>query len=490
MLALLAPAFALAAGGKTQPREVRLLFTGDIMLSREVQVELERTHASPWNGFKPLFRSADFVMGNFEGAVGTPEGCAAEPCFAVPLALVQLPHRARFSALSVENNHAGDLGTIGREETASALAKAGMLPLSFAASPKFLRFGEHTVAVIAISVVAGRDGLAQPIPSVAIAQKLRLARRLANLVVVSIHWGNELQDWPSEAQRAQAAWLVRHGADLVVGHHPHVVQAPQCIAGKPVFFSLGNHVFDQKYPETKDGLIADCRIAGRQLRCGALRTRTRPGTAIPQLDGRDAAAEAGLAKCPVALAPDLTVAGTTIKPQPWRAPSATSGIPAPRRASLRTTRPPETEISTSSSQGLLLEGWRDGRLQWRSRPQRLLSVDVGRLAGAAAEPLLFTIERHYSPLDDDDAPRPYVYAVGPRGLIAKWRGSALAWPLLDATLDPGTGSVCALHRGDAFVTLQPGSKTTRVAAYVWNGFGFNGMEDETVTRRCAALFQP
>ena len=66
-------------------------------------------------------------------------------------------------------------------------------------------------------------------------------------------------------QQQQARWLVEHGADLIVGHHPHVVQAPACVEGRPVFFSLGNHLFDQKYAETKDGLIADCSVHGGRL---------------------------------------------------------------------------------------------------------------------------------------------------------------------------------------------------------------------------------
>jgi poly-gamma-glutamate synthesis protein (capsule biosynthesis protein) len=104
-----------------------------------------------------------------------------------------------------------------------------------------------------------------------------------------------LQDWPSESQQAAARWLIAHGADLIVGHHPHVTQAAACVAGRPVFYSLGNHLFDQKYPETKQGLIADCRIADGRLRCGALRTETPRGSSYPELTGRDQASDAALA---------------------------------------------------------------------------------------------------------------------------------------------------------------------------------------------------
>jgi hypothetical protein len=85
--------------------------------------------------------------------------------------------------------------------------------------------------------------------------------------------------------------------------------------------------------------------------------------------------------------------------------------------------------------------------------------------------------------------RPYVYQVGRTGFIARWRGSALAWPLIDARLLLGhDGVVCALHRKDSFLVLSPSSKGTRVAAYRWDGFGFDGISNKTIVSQCNALF--
>jgi len=88
---------------------------------------------------------------------------------------------------------------------------------------------------------------------------------------------------------------------------------------------------------------------------------------------------------------------------------------------------------------------------------------------------LLSLERHTSSIDDEVGLRPYVYAIGPHGLIAKWRGSALAWPLID-TVESKDGVLCALHRGDSFLMPDPATKSTRIAAYRWNGFGFTGIE--------------
>jgi poly-gamma-glutamate synthesis protein (capsule biosynthesis protein) len=275
---------------------------------------------------------------------------------------------------------------------------------------------------------------------------MRLARQLANVVIVSIHWGNELQDWPADTQQQQARWLVAHGADLIVGHHPHVIQSPQCVDGKPVFFSLGNHLFDQKYGETKDGLIADCHIRGGQLSCGGLQTHTDANTSYPTLLGRDAAADNVLQGCTTPISAGLQVKGIMIKPAPWSRDQ------------------PEV--------GVVLEGYREDKLQWRSRRQELVSLQASSAMGT--EPLLVSLERHPSSIDNELGLRPYVYAVGLGGLVARWRGSALAWPLLDAIIT-SDGVLCALHRDDSFLLADPETKGTRIAAYRWNGFGFSGV---------------
>jgi hypothetical protein len=81
--------------------------------------------------------------------------------------------------------------------------------------------------------------------------------------------------------------------------------------------------------------------------------------------------------------------------------------------------------------------------------------------------------------------RPHVYDVGTRGLVARWRGTALAWPLIDAMVD-AQGRVCALHRGDSFIRLDPTDTTTRTMRYQWNGFGFSAVPDRG--RECSKMF--
>ena len=79
---------------------------------------------------------------------------------------------------------------------------------------------------------------------------------------------------------------------------------------------------------------------------------------------------------------------------------------------------------------------------------------------------------------------------GTRPLIARWRGSALAWPLIDARLMPGQDQMllCALHRADSFIVLSPTSRETRTAVYRWNGFGFTAVTDASEADACRRLY--
>ena len=279
--------------------EARLLFTGDILLSRQVDAEIKKTGRSPWGRMEKLFHDADWVGGNLEGAIGSPAECleSRSPCFAVPGDDVVFLQQAGFHGVTIENNHSGDLGAAGRTRTHEALSKAGLEAIDFEHSPQFIRAGGVKFAMVAITLIPSADRHVQSLPSGEVLAKLRIARHHADLVVVSIHWGNEFIPWPGDSQRNAALWLIEHGADLVLGHHPHVIQPPECVKGKPVFFSLGNHVFDQANPKTRDGMIADCRIEAGRLRCQSIATHTAPGTSSPGFGSSNQAANSVLLHC-------------------------------------------------------------------------------------------------------------------------------------------------------------------------------------------------
>ncbi|HYC87078.1 MAG TPA: CapA family protein [Chryseosolibacter sp.] len=88
----------------------------------------------------------------------------------------------------------------------------------------------------------------------------------ATTIIVTLHWGVEYRIVPSATQRQQAKALVRAGADAIVGHHPHVIQSFERIDGKPVFYSVGNLIFDSRDPATHKGILVRFRISAGELK--------------------------------------------------------------------------------------------------------------------------------------------------------------------------------------------------------------------------------
>jgi len=438
---------------------IRVLFVGDILLSRNVRSEIQTRNTSPWEVLQPFFKSASLVIGNLEGAVGKREdqflSKSDSPVFAIDSADIRLLGDAGFNTITLGNNHRLDLGEIGRQKTINALQNCGITPVTPENSPQFFTVKNLVIAVVTINMIPGRDFSKDQVPSVGLKQKLRLAQSLSNLVVVSIHWGSELLSWPNRSQREAATWLVGNGADIIIGHHPHVIQKPEMINGKPVFFSLGNHLFDQKYPETKTGLIVEMLIQNGKAQCRGILTHTQQNSFYPEIiKNQDFKLNA------IELRNNaLEINGYQLRPK---------------------------SVSETGQPKIILEAFQNGEKQWKTPPMSLVMIGSGKLDDR--RDYLFTLENHYSSLDKENSLRPYVYDIDRKGLFAKWRGSALAWPLLDALLLPANPTiVCALHRGDSFINPDKSATNNRVAAYRWNGFGFKGVSDSTTCESCRKL---
>ena len=424
------------AGARAQAEGVRLLFGGDVMTGRGVGAEALARGTSPFAGLAALGQT-DLFVANLEGTAGERADCiAAEPCLVIPPAGFDLLARSGMTAFSLANNHAGDAGAAGRARTLDALARRGIVAAPSAEQPTFLRAGGLTIGLVALTLIAPRDRPADAVPSRDIARRIQLARALSDVAVVFIHWGAELRDWPQPSQQAAARWLVAQGADLIVGAHPHVPIPPDCIDGVPVFWSLGNLVFDQSDPETRHGQLADCRVVARTLSCTAIGTAAALGTSFPHPTGPE---PGELSHCTRPLTHGLEINGFHLR-----------GRTAPGGAMTLDTQP----------------GW--------SVPVQMPLVSAWSMVLAHNEPAsLVMLQRSVSRIDGEDGLRLFVYRVGPGGLAPRWRGSALGWPLVDARILPGDPDLlCALHRTDSFIAQDATAAATRVATWRWNGFGF------------------
>ncbi len=148
-------------GGEDSQNEVRLLFAGDILLSRGVERELIHNPQSLSRALQSTLSGADWAIGNLEGAVGSPDDCAESagqsPCFAIRDDFIPLLREAGFKAIGMANNHSSDLGQRGIGATRRLLAQNDMQALTYEESPHFIRAGDLTIGFISLSMIPGRD---------------------------------------------------------------------------------------------------------------------------------------------------------------------------------------------------------------------------------------------------------------------------------------------------------------------------------------------
>ncbi len=452
----------LSLGCNSNKSGVRILFVGDILLSRNVRTEYTKRNTFTWDSLQSQFKAYDLVVGNLEGAVGnldeTVKSTNPSPVFDIDSQHVPLLKKAGFNVITVENNHSNDLGPAGKTNAINALRKCTIAPIFKDNSPQFFTVKNVVISILALNTVLGRDSLKNQVPSIEVQQKLRLARSLSKVVIVSIHWGSELLEWPSKEQRELAKWLIENGADIIIGSHPHIIQKPELINGKPVFFSLGNHLFDQKYERSKEGLMVDILIENDKLTCNGFITHTQRSSYYPAITK---SIDFGF-KSFLLSNEALKVNNYIIKPL--------------------------SVCDAKNNNKLVLEAFYQNKSIWKTHPMSIVTATTAKLDGA--NEYLFTLEKHFSSLDKEVNLRPYVYSVHDKGISAKWRGSALAWPFLDAQISPHNNKIlCVLHRGDAFVNLDKKNITKRVATYQWNGFGFSGVADSLAYKDCKELFK-
>lgn len=248
------------------PPRIRLVAVGDILMHQDVKAAAEahpQGYPALWEDLLPLFQGADVAFGNLETPIAPSTGRPGVPFqFNAPAALPAALRASGFTVLSTANNHAFDQGPRGVRETLERLRAEALVAVGS---------GEDRPRAEALHVIE-RQGLkvaflgftdlfnvdlnrratepwVRPLDLEPALAAVREAREKADLVVVSVHWGNEYQRQPTKRQRELARKLVEAGCDLLLGHHPHVLQPAELLEvdGRKalVVYSLGNFISNQ-----------------------------------------------------------------------------------------------------------------------------------------------------------------------------------------------------------------------------------------------------
>jgi len=255
---------------------------GDILLSRNVgrKIDLAQNPSVPFENVKTYLASADIAFGNLEspivpGIVPIRRGVVFRCLTRYVPGLVE----AGFDVLSTANNHALDQGTDNVEFTVDYLESQKILAVGSRKRGDESSFGRLirrkgvAVGFLAYSYAAYNDGGAAQNPLVAtwhdrerVKEEIRQLSAEADILFVSIHAGGEYRRKPERQKTEFARAAIDAGADAVIGHHPHWIQPVEIYRGKPIFYSLGNFVFDQGHSvETSQGLMVEFRIKNRQM---------------------------------------------------------------------------------------------------------------------------------------------------------------------------------------------------------------------------------
>ena len=257
-----------------------LAAAGDCMFDRGVRAVCdERGREWPLSAVRDILTAADIAFLNLETSIarggtrlpGKGIWFRSAPEFAQEMA------NAGIDVVTLANNHVLDYDDPAFAETLSNLEEAGIAVcgggknMAEARRPAILSANGVSVAFLGYSefahiywsvarpkrFVAGEAGPGiSPWDREAIVEDIRRAKRLADHVVVSFHWGDEYVSMPADRQVQLAHAAIDAGASVVHGHHPHVLQPVEVYHGGVIFYSLGNFVFDQKKPATVESMIA------------------------------------------------------------------------------------------------------------------------------------------------------------------------------------------------------------------------------------------
>ncbi|MGI4864126.1 MAG: CapA family protein [Janthinobacterium lividum] len=454
---------------------------GDMLLARAVPAALARDSAALRRTTRQLWAGSRYVIGNLECPLTDTARPASKafifqgkPQWASWLRSLGVTH------LSLANNHTLDqhlpgLRTTARTGRATGLGILGYQPDSLASCLPTVLGPDSSVAVFAYSAltqkiagegcVCGRDfaGLCERVAT----YKTLFPERA---VLVYLHWGTEYAAQPSAEQRQQAHDLLDAGAAAVVGAHPHVVQPVEFYRGRPIIYSLGNFLFDQRGGSTALAAQVDFEVKNGSVAATYIRPLRLAG-AIPQVAGdaarqalaqrlrpRDSSAQLLEQEGTNWLLRPTTPAVAADSLPTFLVPHLTLVGPAGARTSVRLRYLPHLH----QYQVLAHTADAESRLMLGPAVYRLAQGDVDN----DGQPNLLVGPVKRTPLDSAVRRRLFVYSLDSSGrLVPRWRGSQLMFNLLCFK------AVRIRQRTYVHTIEQEPGGHYCIGQYYWQGFG-------------------
>jgi poly-gamma-glutamate capsule biosynthesis protein CapA/YwtB (metallophosphatase superfamily) len=267
--------------------------TGDVSLDPS-QIPAFRTNGYgwAWSALGGLFLRDDLTVVNLECPATDVVDPRPKPfAFRCDPGALPAARNAGVDVVSQANNHSYDDGRAGLLDSLSNIRAAGLAPVGAGSDQAdalravSVRVNGWTIAVVGIdevldplNEVAGpsKPGTAAGHDFALALQAVREAATVSDLVVVTIHWGVELDARPRGYQVRQAHRMVDAGADVIFGSHPHRIQPMETYRGRPIFYSLGNFVWPRLTPITSASAVAEVTVTSD----GAVTGRSLPAEIV------------------------------------------------------------------------------------------------------------------------------------------------------------------------------------------------------------------
>lgn len=258
--------------------EISLVFVGDVYLSPSITGKVKSPgNENAFSSVAPFLRNASIMFGNLECTLSTNgkitksrANIKAGKDFILycPSSSVDTLKLLGFDIVSLANNHVTDYGKSGLLDTLFLLDKAGIKTvgagknIASASELKIVDVNEAKIGFLAYSgilpplsdadenhpgVNPGR-GWSKKYPDSGIKKiiggTIKSAKEKADFLIVSVHWGTEHTYELNSMQRTLGRFFIDSGADMVIGHHPHILQGIETYKEKLIFYSLGNFIFE------------------------------------------------------------------------------------------------------------------------------------------------------------------------------------------------------------------------------------------------------
>jgi hypothetical protein len=269
---------ASAATHTARAATVTVSAVGDMIFDRRVKSLIAaQGGGAPLSNVAARLRRADVTVGNLESNLsnsGTPAAGKDVTFRGDPDGIAGL-EASGFDFLSLANNHVLDYGTPSLKDTLAALDEAGIahagagMDRAAAWKPAVVKRRGATIAFLSFSQIlpagfvatGSRAGLApgRGNPD-AVASAIRDAKARYDYVIVSFHWGVEYEDYANGEQVRDARRAIDAGADMVLSHHPHVIQGVELYKNRLIAYSLGDFVFDHYSRKTGESFILDAKL--------------------------------------------------------------------------------------------------------------------------------------------------------------------------------------------------------------------------------------